>query len=64
MSKLLTISELAEKLGVGKVTIYNWMKAEKAPLPKPLALSPRVVRWREADIEAWLETRQQASTGT
>lgn len=49
--------QLAMKLGCHRITLYNWVK--RGMLPAPIRLSPRVVGWRESDIEAWLARRSQ-----
>jgi prophage regulatory protein len=42
--------------GLGRSTIYEWMKDGRFPLP--IKLGARAVAWRQADILAWLESRQ------
>lgn len=47
--------ELARLLGVSNTTIWRWRKSNH--LPKPIALSNRVIGWRTVDIDAWLESQ-------
>ena len=42
--------------GLSRSTIYAMM-AEGA-FPKPVRLGKRAVGWREADVRAWLESRE------
>jgi len=55
--RLLTVKELASALGVHQRTC--WRLAAKAEagqgrFPRPLRLGPKTVRWRLADVEAYL----------
>lgn len=47
-------NELAQLLGVSNTTIWRWRKADH--LPKPIALSHRIIGWRSVDIDIWLES--------
>lgn len=49
---LLTKAELALLLGVSARTLERWRTA--GTFPEPVALSPRVIRYRRADVEAHL----------
>lgn len=55
-NKVYRLKELKEILGVGKSTIYCWIKEEK--FPKPIYLGPRCVGWLSSDIEKWLEEKK------
>jgi prophage regulatory protein len=50
MSKLLTLYELADRLGVSPRTVARYV--EQGRLPGPVRLSRKSVRWREEDISA------------
>ena len=55
--KLLTVKELADMLGVHERTC--WRLAAMAEdghgaFPKALRIGPKTVRWRTADVEAYL----------
>lgn len=47
---LLTAQEVATRLRIGLRTVWRWTNLGR--FPQPLRWGPRIVRWREADIEA------------
>ena len=51
MSNFLRVAQVAKKIGIGKSTVWLWVKEGK--LPEPIKLSPRVTVWRESDIDEW-----------
>ncbi len=51
MSNFLRIAQVAKKTGLGKSTVWLWVKENK--FPKPIKLSPRVTVWVESDINKW-----------
>jgi excisionase family DNA binding protein len=55
MEQLLTPQQIAEKLGVAISTIYQWTHTGYIPHIK----LGRFVRFRESDIEKWLNSRVQ-----
>ncbi len=57
MAKFLRVKQVSEKLGIGKSTVWLWLKQNK--LPKPIKLSPRVTVWVEKDIEDWQSKKIQ-----
>jgi excisionase family DNA binding protein len=52
VEKLLTISEVAEMLGVPVATLYGWRYRGEGPSGYRIG---RHVRYRRAKVEAWLE---------
>lgn len=50
---LLRVKEVVKKTGLGKSTIWSWVKDGK--FPKPIKLSERISAWKESDIDAWIE---------
>ncbi len=54
MDKLLTIDELTVVLTVKKSTIYQWVHLGLIPHIKV----GRLLRFKEADIEKWLASRE------
>lgn len=44
-------TQLAERFGVDRATIWRWVRRDGFPCP--IKLSPGCTRWRMADIEAW-----------
>lgn len=59
--RVLRIQQVAEKLSIGKSTIYDWLN-EQSPrydntFPKPIKLSAKSIGWLSSEIEAWLLNR-------
>jgi excisionase family DNA binding protein len=54
MSKLLTVEETAERLGVGKSTLYGRGKTSGS---RPIYVSDRL-RFRDTDLEAWTDDQK------
>ncbi|WP_009522283.1 AlpA family transcriptional regulator [Imbroritus primus] len=53
--KAINIKQVAEKVSLGKSTIYR-MVAE-GEFPKPFSLGSNRTAWLEEDIDAWLATK-------
>ena len=60
-TRLLRISEVEAQTGLSRSTIYEW--SADGRFPPPVRLSDRVVRWVEADVEAWIRERLETSPG-
>jgi excisionase family DNA binding protein len=60
MDQLLTPKQIAEKLGVKLSTLYNWTHIGFIPHTKLGGL----LRFREKDIELWIQKRSQAGRAT
>ena len=56
VNKIYRLKELKEILGVGKSTIYYWIKEGK--FPRPIHLGQRCVGWLSSDIERWLNEKK------
>lgn len=54
-TKLLRLRDVKDRTGVSHSTIYRWMDAGE--FPRPIKLSEACVRWREADLNEWIERR-------
>ncbi|MEJ6122972.1 AlpA family transcriptional regulator [Vibrio sp. 2-Bac 85] len=54
-NKIIRISEIKERLGVSKSSIYLWIS--KGKFPKSIPLGSRSVGWLEDDFNQWLEQR-------
>nr|WP_314508569.1 AlpA family transcriptional regulator [uncultured Pantoea sp.] len=56
--KVLRITQLMRKTGVGRSTIYDWLNPKSprydADFPKQLHLGRRSVGWLESEIDEWL----------
>ncbi len=53
--RILRRPEVETPVGVKRSTLYDWMA--QGTFPKPVALSVRLVGWRESDVTAWLDSR-------
>ena len=49
--------QVEEKTGLSRSTIYLYIS--KGQFPAPINLGPRTVGWIEAEIDAWLESRER-----
>jgi prophage regulatory protein len=53
-NRLLRIADVCNQTSLAKSTIWLWVAQEK--FPRPLSLSPTVKVWRQADIDAWINS--------
>ena len=60
-TRFLRISEVVARTGLSRSTIYEW--SADGRFPPPVRLSDRVVRWVEAEVEAWMNERLEESPG-
>lgn len=62
MSKLLTIVEASEYLGVSKLTLYGWVSARKVSFIKV----GRLVKFKQEHLDRWIDqhTVKAGSAGT
>ena len=51
--RLLHRQEVEERTGLARSTIYEWMAAGR--FPRPVRVGNRGVRWRERDVQRWVE---------
>ena len=58
--RLLTARELGERLGVSPETVLRWVRRGELPA---IRLPGGAVRFREDEVEAWLEERATPSQG-
>jgi predicted DNA-binding transcriptional regulator AlpA len=56
---LLKPEEVSVKLGITKAALPALRLRDKT-FPQPIRVSERVLRWDEADIDAWLNARKEA----
>lgn len=56
MDKLLTADEVADILGVPLATVYQWRSRSVGPRGYRVG---RHLRFREIDVEMWLETQHE-----
>jgi len=55
--KLLTVKDLAAMLGIHERTCWRlaaMAEAGQGDFPRPLRIGPKTIRWRLADVEAYL----------
>jgi predicted DNA-binding transcriptional regulator AlpA len=55
--RLMSVKELADVLGVHERTCWRlaaMAEVGQGDFPKPVRITPRTVRWRPADVEAYL----------
>ena len=58
--KLLRRREVEEVTGMSRSTIYR--KMDVGLFPRPVKIGPSAVRWKESDIETWLESLPDAES--
>ncbi len=58
---LLPIREVLRRLNISRSTLYRWIKLER--FPRPLELGPQVVRWRESEVTAWIDSKEVTGGG-
>jgi prophage regulatory protein len=58
--KILRISEVSKRIGLGKTWIYARIKEDKFPLP--VQLGAQAVGWRESDIDQWIADREPVAS--
>lgn len=59
MSKFISASQLAERYGVDRSTVWRW--AARGIIPAPVKLSDQCTRWRLEQIEQRDAERGQAA---
>lgn len=57
-AQLLKLTEVADILGVSRWTVNRLVERDPS-FPAPIRLSPRTPRWRQQDIDEYLELRAQ-----
>ena len=53
--KFLRLSSVRDRIPYSRATIYRIMADGK--FPRPIALGPGAVAWRESEIDAWIQAR-------
>jgi len=59
---LLKPIDVSTKLGITKGAFHNFRRREHS-FPQPIAVSPKVFRWDEADIDRWLTAKKERTHG-
>ena len=60
--RLMSIKETANLLSVSRATLYRIQKRDPK-FPAPLHLSPGCVRWREDQIQAYIQDLTPSTAG-
>ena len=55
---LMTTEQLARKLGVDPSSVRRWRTSTPVQGPPFIRMSDRVVKYRRADVERWLNSRR------
>ena len=58
LTKILSNREVIQRISLSAATI--WRLRQRRDFPEPIPLSPGRVGWRETDIAAWLDRRQES----
>ncbi|WP_206330565.1 AlpA family transcriptional regulator [Modestobacter sp. KNN46-3] len=51
----MNVEEVCELVGVSRSTLDDWRKRDVNPFPAPRKLPNRSLRYRRADVAAWLD---------
>ncbi len=57
LEKLISMSELTEKLGLSRSTIYVMMG--EGTFPSPIKIGSKRIAWRVATIDKWITEREE-----
>lgn len=49
------VNELHQLLGIGRSTLWAWVKAGQ--FPQPLKLSAGITVWRAEDVSSWIDLK-------
>ncbi|WP_415355640.1 AlpA family transcriptional regulator [Halioglobus sp. Uisw_031] len=52
-NRILRLPEVIHKTGLSRSSIY--LKIGESAFPTPVHLGPRMVGWRQGDIDAWID---------
>jgi prophage regulatory protein len=59
-ARILREREVLDLLGIGRTTLWTWVRA--GSFPAPIKLGPAAKGWTEATIKGFLESRPAASS--
>jgi|GEM_PF-7009483 len=60
--KFLSVNQVIKLFNIGRTTLYDWIKREDHPFPRPMAMSSRVTRFRVDEVEKWVEGIPEAGS--
>ena len=58
-SRLLTVAELAQQLGLHHITVYKMI--HQPGFIQPIRIGRRAIRFRQEDVDAWLQAQANAA---
>jgi prophage regulatory protein len=61
MDNILRVSEVEERTGLSRITI--WRKVRAGAFPPPIQLSENTIGWPEADVAAWRDAQPRRTYG-
>ncbi len=61
-NKFLSVNQAVKLFNIGRTTLYDWIKRDDHPFPRPMALSSRVTRFRVDQVEEWVEGAPEAGS--
>ena len=56
--RLLRRRQVEKITGMKRSTVYRRM--QEGDFPRPVKIGPAAVRWRESEVDAWVESRPKA----
>ena len=59
--RIIRLSEVIEKTGLSKSTIYRLAADANSDFPTAVRLTPATVGWYESLIDAWIQSRKVAA---
>ena len=59
IDRLLRLADVEDRVGIRRSAIYRWMNDGR--FPTPVRVGPRAVRWRESDVQGWIDGLQQTT---
>ena len=57
--RLLRLREVKDNTGMSRSHIY-WLM-QQGDFPRPVKIGSAAVRWRESEVDAWVESRPKAT---
>ena len=59
MDRLLRLADVEERVALKRTAIYRYIS--RGVFPKPVRMGPRSSRWRESDVQGWIDGLQQTT---
>lgn len=59
--RLLRLAQVLEQTGLGRTSIYNFIK--NRDFPRPISLGSRASRWVEQEVQSWIRKRINSRDG-